>query len=141
MIEKLKYTGAVDESGALKLPGAKIRADVARLFRGKEVEITIQRRRKHRSAPQNRFYWGVVVPMVQAGIKDLGDELTTEQVHELLKIRHLKETKIDKDTGELLYEFVRSTAALSTGEFMEYIERCAQFAAEYLGVVIPQPER
>lgn len=138
MSEKLTYTGRV-ENNRLILPGAKMRKEIAQAFAGKEIEVQVQRKRKHRSNLQNSFYWGVVVPMVQAGIKELGDMVTTEQVHEFLKMRFLKRQRIDEQTGEVIYEYAQSTAALTTVEFMEYISHCQQFAAEYLGVTVPDP--
>lgn len=138
MSEKLTYKGKV-ENDRLVLPGAKMRTEIVQTFAGKEIEVTIQRKKKHRSDQQNRFYWAVVVPMVQAGIKDLGDIVTTEQAHEFLKMRYLKKQRIDEQTGEVIYEYAKSTSALTTVEFMEYISHCQQFAAEYLGVTIPDP--
>ena len=111
-----------------------------REFVGKEIEVTIRRKRKHRSDPQNRYYWGVVVEMIRAGMKDMGDELTPDQVHEFLKWRFLRVKKIDETTGELLYEYAGSTTKLGTVEFSEYVEKCCQFAAEYLGVSVPIPQ-
>ena len=135
----LTYYGRVEQDGALKLPGAKIRKEVAH-FAGKEIEVTIQRKKKHRSSPQNRYYHGVVVEMIRSGMKDMGDDVTQEQVHEFLKWRFLRAQRVDESTGELLYEYAGSTASLSTIEFSEYVEKCCQFAAEFLGVSIPLPQ-
>ena len=134
----LTYYGNVTLDGTLKLPGAKIRMEV-QVFTGKEIELTIQRKKKHRSDPQNRYYWGVVVEMIRAGMKEMGDKVTPDQVHEFLKWRFLRTQKIDEATGEVLYEYAGSTADLSTVEFSEYVEKCCQFAAELLGVSIPLP--
>lgn len=136
----LTYYGNVTIDGALKLPGAKIRSEV-RVFEGKEIELTIRKKRKHRSDPQNRYYWGVVVEMIRAGMKEMGDTVTPNQVHEFLKWRFLRVSKVDETTGEVLYEYVGSTAKLKTVEFWEYIEKCCQFAAEMLGVSIPLPQQ
>ena len=135
----LTYYGKVEQDGTLKLPGAKIRKEVQH-FAGKEIEVTIRRKRKHRSSPQNRYYHGVVVEMIRAGMKDMGDELTPDQVHEFLKWRFLRSQRVDESTGELLYEYAGSTASLGTIEFSEYVEKCCQFAAEFLGVSIPLPQ-
>lgn len=134
----LTYYGNVTLDGTLKLPGAKIRNEV-RVFTGKEIEVIFRRKRKHRSDPQNRYYWGVVVEMIRAGMKEMGDKVTPNQVHEFLKWRFLRTQKIDEATGEVLYEYAGSTADLSTVEFSEYVEKCCQFAAEFLGVSIPLP--
>lgn len=132
------YYGNVTLDGALKLPGAKIRKEV-QVFAGKEIEVTIRKKKKHRSSPQNRYYWGVVVEMIRAGMKDMGDIVQPDQVHEFLKHRFLKVQRIDPDTAELLYEFSESTADLTTVKFGEYVDQCCQFAAEFLGVSIPSP--
>ena len=137
---KLTYFGRVTDDGEIKLPGAKMRKE-AQHFAGKEIEVTIQRKKRKRTDPQNRYYWGVVVEMIRAGIKDMtADALTADQVHELLKLKFNRVQKVDEDTGEVLYEYTGSTAKMKTVEFMEYIEKCCQFAAEYLGVEIPLPE-
>lgn len=135
----LTYYGKVEQDGTLKLPGAKIRREVSE-FSGKEIEVIFRRKRKHRSDPQNRYYWGVVVEMIRAGMKEMGDKVTPDQVHEFLKWRFLRVQKVDESTGEVLYEYAGSTADLGTGEFSEYVERCCQFAAEYLGLSIPLPQ-
>ena len=57
---KLTYFGRVTDDGEIKLPGAKMRKE-AQYFAGKEIEVTIQRKKRKRSDPQNRYYWGVVV--------------------------------------------------------------------------------
>jgi hypothetical protein len=134
----LQYYGNVTPDGTLKLPGAKIRSEVM-VFAGKEIEVLFRLKKKHRSDPQNRYYWGVVVEMIRAGMKEMGDTVTPDQVHEFLKWRFLKEQRIDETTGEVLYEYAGSTAKLKTAEFGEYIEKCCQFAAEMLGVSIPLP--
>lgn len=136
----LPYYGRVEQDGTLKLPGAKIRQEV-KVFSGKEIEVVFRLKRKKRSDPQNRYYWGVVVEMIRAGMKEMGDVVTPEQVHEFLKWRFLREQRVDESTGEVLYEYAGSTAKLKTVEFGEYIEKCCQFAAEYLGVSIPLPQQ
>lgn len=91
-----------------------------------------------RSNPQNRYYWGLVVPMVQHGIKEMGTEITKEECHEFLKSRFNYEELVNEDTGEVL-QLPRSTTALNKEQFSEYIGKIQQFAAEFLGIVIPDP--
>lgn len=99
------------------------------------VEIAAYNRR---SNPQNRYYWGLVIPMVQEGIKQLGTDLTKEECHEFLKARFNSEELINEGTGEMI-QIPRSTTSLSKSRFGEYIAKIQQFAAEFLGVVIPDP--
>lgn len=134
----LEYDGKVTDDGTLILPGRKIRAEVV-VFAGKEIEVTIRKKRKGRGDPQNRFYWGIVVEMTRLGFRDLGERFTREEVHDILKCKFLKRQKTDETTGEVLYEYLESTTRLTTVEFIDYIEECSRFAAEFLGVAIPEP--
>lgn len=108
-------------------------------FDNKEVIITIRKATKKRSNPQNNFYHGVVIPIMQNCLKDAGYLMNNEQVHELLKLRFLKETIfVNEETGECV-ERIKSTTELSTTDFMSYIQHIQQFALEYFNTTIPDP--
>ena len=115
---------------------------VTKLFRqlkdGKHL-LTIQDYRK-RSLHQNAYYWGVVVPLIRRGLYEAGydDVRTNDDAHEVLKHVHLKRSMVNKQTGEMI-EVAGSTAKLNIPEFNEYIETVCRWAAEYLGIVIPDP--
>lgn len=102
-------------------------------------EVTIESK-NHRSNQQNRYYFGSVIPLVKEGLKEIGyREITTnEQVHDLMKSMFLKKQIANEITGEVL-ESIGSTTELSTIEFNEYIDRIAQFSAEYLSIEILPP--
>lgn len=91
-----------------------------------------------RSDQQNRYYFGIVVPLVQNGIRDLGTELTKEETHEFLKAKFNYSEVSNKDTGEYI-QVPRSTTLLNKEAFSDYIAKIQQFAAEFLGIVIPDP--
>lgn len=93
-----------------------------------------------RSLAQNRFYWGLVIPMIQKGFYDMGTEIGKEEVHEFLKVRFNYNEVINKGTGEYVY-VPKSTAGLNKEEFAEYIEKIQRFASEFLNVVIPDPNK
>jgi hypothetical protein len=113
--------------------------DAINSFEGQNVTVTIQKTKKTRSNPQNRFYYGVVVPIMQQCLKDAGYLMTNEQIHEMLKLRFLKESiLVNEETGEYL-ERIKSTTELSTIEFMQYILEIQKFAVEYFNTVIPDP--
>lgn len=106
---------------------------------GKEVVIIVKRSKKQRSNPQNNFLWGCVYPITQKALKDAGHLMTVNDVHDLLKLRFLKETiLINEETGEYI-ERIKSTTELSTTTFAEYIQDIQRFASEYFGVIIPDP--
>ena len=95
---------------------------------------------KHRTLPQNAYYWGVVVPMVFSGLRDAGfnDVKTKDDAHSIMKHLFLKR-KIVNQVNDDCIEIEGSTAELKTVEFNTYLEEIWQWAAEYLGISIPQP--
>ena len=125
-------------NGKLKR-NANLIYDALNSFEGKEIVIKIEKVRKKRSNPQNRHYWGIVVPLVQQGLKETGNIMTAEMTHELLRLRFLKEQiNVNEKTGEFL-ERIKSTTELSTSQFMDYISEIQQFSAEYFNINIPNP--
>jgi hypothetical protein len=95
-----------------------------------EVIVTVKRKRKTRSNPQNDYYHGVVVPAFSSIFNVAGIDYNKDQVHDVLKTKYL-----------LVHDphvRVRSTTELSTVEFNDYLLQLQQWAAE-LGVYIPDP--
>jgi len=112
-------------------------------FEGKNVTITIERTKKKRTNPQNRFYWGVVVPLIRQGLNDLGHYFTDSQAHEFIK-QHVADNYPEVIIEEinlngLVSRRIRSTSELTTSQFMDFNEVINQFAADYLNIVIPSP--
>lgn len=99
--------------------------------------IKIEKSNK-RSTAQNRFYWGIVIPMVKTSFIELGHEVTAEETHEFLKSKFNAIQVSNKDTGEMI-DLPRSTTRLSKMDFCEYVEKIQRFAATFLGIVIPDP--
>jgi len=134
---KVRYHGTFDAKGKLQ---AAAFANALNGFASRRVPVvlTVEEDKGKRSNTANAYYWGVIVELIHAGMKDAGHEVTREGTHELLKFRFLKEDRpIGKD-GEFV-TFVKSTTELNREEFGAYIEACIRFAAEYLNVVIPEP--
>jgi hypothetical protein len=91
-----------------------------------------------RSNPQNRYYFGLVIPLIQKGIKDMGTELTVLETHEFLKARFNLSELVNEGTGETI-SVPLSTTRLNKSEFSEYVEKIQLFAAEFLNIIIPDP--
>lgn len=91
-----------------------------------------------RSEQQNRYYFGLVVPLMQKAFKDLGHELSQQETHEFLKAKFNSFEVVNHDTGEAV-SVPKSTTKLSKLEFSEYIEKIQRFAAEFLNTQIPNP--
>lgn len=108
-------------------------------FKGKDVIITIDRLKKKRSNPQNRYYWGLILPLVRDGLYDLNGELQSiQEVHEFLKFNFNYKEIVNEESGEV-YRQSRSSADNSTIEMEEYHDRIRKFASEFLNVEIPLP--
>ena len=102
--------------------------------------VKIEKKNK-RSLPQNAYYHGIIVPEIKRGMFEIGyDEISTNEVHEFLKTKFLQKETINKKTGEIIY-VPGSTAKLTTIEFNEFLDKCQRFAAEYLGIVILDPNQ
>jgi len=116
-------------------------ADAVRELSRKDcsVVLTIAEFRDKRSNQANRYYWGIVVEIIYRALKESGWEITREGTHEMLRFRFLREDRPLGEHGDEFVTTVKSTTELDRDEFRAYIERCVQFAAEYLNVVIPPP--
>lgn len=125
------------EDGILKISNRKAFIKEISLLQCKEVEICIRKKKKYRSFLQNRYYWGLVIPVVRASLHDVGVEFGNQTTHEMLKLRFLKEDLHVRD-GEFISR-IKSTKELSTSEFMDYIAQIQRWASEFLGCVIPDP--
>lgn len=122
-----------------RVEGGKFVANDPILFRkafycheNKAVELQVKRYRKDRSLNQNKYYHGVVVPMISEAI---GEE-DLEVVHGLLKNKFNHEILVIGD-DEIIKPL--STAKLNTEQFEIYLEKIRMWAAKFLGLYIPLP--
>lgn len=107
-------------------------------FEGKEVEVSIRRKKKYRSSPQNRYYHGVVIPSLRYAMEAKGYVVSKDEVHELLKHKFLKGQIVNIATGEII-DTIGSTTKLSTSDFMDFITQIQAYAAEKFECIIPEP--
>ena len=84
------------------------------------------------------YYFKVVIPSVQLGLYDTGNDLTKEETHDFLKDRFLQVEFLDEQTWTYRTE-MGSTKELPTKEFRKFIDRIQQWAAEYLNIYIRDP--
>lgn len=139
---KLQYF-AKAQDGSLKVTNRQSLVKDLKSLEGKDLVVTIERRKKKRSHPQNRYMWAVVIPIVKQGLIDAGWERekvnNSEVVHELLKSMFCpKREVINHATGEVL-ELPATTTSLTTTQMMEYFEDIQRWGAEFLGIYIPEP--
>lgn len=144
---KTEVTGKVQE-GKFIPDTAKSFREAFMPFEDKRVVLTVTKRVKRRSLPQLRYYWSVIVPCFQEGLRDLGHDMNQEKVHEFIKANFLTEPVVDED-GTVLTDkddkvvmTVRSLSdfgGVSTTDFMEFHSKVTRWAAENLGIEIPEP--
>lgn len=136
---KLQYFGNIDVAGKLSLTNNKAFLSDLKDLAGKEVRITIEHKSK-RSDPQNRFFHGVIVPIVKAHLLDLGwkEAKSNEWVKNYIKYNCLIIENSNDDTGETI-KTLGETSALTTSEFKDFIADVQQWCAETLGLLIPDP--
>lgn len=97
-----------------------------------EFDVTIQKKSKHRSTQQNRWWWSCVTVLSN----HLG--YSKDQMHEICKYKFLKREFVDEKTGEV-FEYLKSTTELTTTEFSVLIESLIQWSAEKFNCVLPYP--
>jgi hypothetical protein len=103
-----------------------------------DVVVTIEKRHATRSLQANRYYFGVALKLLS---EHTG--YTVDELHEWAKAKFIPKhlALLDKN-GEVRDDLVigGTTTRLNRVEFYEYIEALRKFAAEELGVVIPDPD-
>lgn len=134
-MNRLELTGYIDDSGLMTIHHRQALVEWAYQNKGKNVLVKFERRGAKRSTPQLRYYFGVVVQCVMQGFRDIGYYMTKDETHYWLKQKF--NAVVVPSNGGLAIEVPGTTTDLDKPEFSEYIERIAQFAAEYLNVVIP----
>ncbi len=134
----LEYFGKVVK-GTLKIVNRKLFDEALAKFEGKDVEIIIRRKRKHRSITANRYYFGCVVQLIYEQLVEQGHEVSKTDTHEFLKMRCNGKDLVNQSTGEVI-SIGQTTRDMTTVEFSEYIERCKTFGIEFLNIQrFPEP--
>lgn len=136
-MEKLELLAYTTDAGIFHIQNKQRLQEWARMNPGKQLMIRIDKRGSRRSNPQNRYYWGVVVQEVKLGFLNIGYEMTAEETHYFLKEK-FNSISIENKEG-ININVPGSTTQLTKTQFGEYVERIARFAAEFLGITIPQP--
>ena len=134
-MEKLELTGYIDDHGVFTIHNKVALKEWAIQYPGKNVFVKFQGRGSKRSTRQNSYYHGIVVQMVMMGLREIGYCLSHDETHFFLK-QKFNPVQVPNKDGVAI-ELPGTTTQLNKVEFSEYIERIAQFAAEYLNVVIP----
>lgn len=97
-----------------------------------QIVVTFKKYTPPRSNNQNRWFHGVVLPMIaEAAGMDVLDMKYTLKLHFL---------PIWIGQGEHMIQSCRATSSLTTAEFSTFVEDCRRLAAEmFPGLDIPDP--
>lgn len=140
-MQELIFKAEVDENGKLsKIHQKSLFNETLSHYAGKSIRIKIAKWTKPRSLPQNRYYFGVLIPQVIDALVENGIDrydLNTEVVHDMLKLKFLKKDLISEH-GEVI-EIVQNTSKLTTEEFSLYIDQIVRWCAETLSYVVYLP--
>jgi hypothetical protein len=104
---------------------------------GTKIDIVIRKHTKKRTNDQNKYYWGIVIPI----LADYFGYDTAEDVHADLKLKFNPiQSKIDPDKT-----IGGTTTKLSTVDFYSaddsYVERICRWASEEFSIYIPPPQK
>lgn len=112
---------------------------IVKSFEGKEIVLTFSKLNKKRSQKQNSYYWGVVIPIMKNTMLEIGNPMDEDDIHLMLRVKFLKEIiSINEETGEVC-ERVKSSAELSTVQYMNFMSEIRFWALDFFGVDIPEP--
>lgn len=130
-----------------KLPGIKGISIILDHLEGKEINVTFDYYVRKRSNAQNSYYWPVCVEYCLEGLVDIGykrSELSPEIVHDYLKgklLKHMKRRRIYNPETKTYITKIPKSSELTTWEFIDYVEVIGQWAATYLSIQIPEPDK
>lgn len=102
-----------------------------------DVIIIIKKKGK-RSSQANRYYWGVIIKEATIRIRQLGNRVNEDVVHEFFKMKFNQEMVVNAD-GVLIEGFGGSTTELNKEEFFEYCTNIREWCREWLDIDIPEP--
>lgn len=114
-----------------------IREELAKYKEGSVVAITIQKAKKKISKNQHGYYRDLVLPMATSFIREFGNEVSTEEVHNWAKAQWGAKKDIVMPDGDIVSN-PKSMANYSTVEAANLVEGLRAWCGEY-GCVIPDP--
>jgi len=108
-------------------------------FENSDVVLTLEKPKKKRSNNQNRFYWGVLIPLMQSGAKDLwGEVWSIDKAHKHLSNKFVFHESINEKTGEIS-NTPKSTTELTTTGWEVYMTEIRIYLLEDFDINAPSP--
>ena len=142
---KLEFSGRVLDDGTIELPKT-MRKQIAGSFKGKRIKVRVEQLSAKHSDAQRGYYRACFLPALIIGFNQTGEQLQVDNkahldmMHEFCKERFLKDKgrEIVTPDGQILH-LPASTEDLNKDQYGKYLDDIAQWAAEYLNIVIPEP--
>ena len=95
-------------------------------FEGKDVIVTIEKRKSKRSEQQNKYYLGcVIMDEIDCIRKEWGEIWSKDDMHSFNKIYFFGDEKVIEATGELIK--IPKSSITTKSDFSEAIEKIKQF--------------
>jgi hypothetical protein len=132
MIQELYECGGVITGGQLRLEGRRVFEQAMRRFADGPVAVRVSAGKRPRTSNQNRYFHGVLIPVLA---QHCGYRL--DEMKDALALELIPHEVVDLKTGEVRL-VPGHTSQLTVSEFNTLIERAQQLAAE-LGCYVPDP--
>jgi hypothetical protein len=95
--------------------------------------------KKKRSNNQNSFYWGVLIPLMQLGAKDLWSEVwSIDKAHKHLSNKFVFYESINERTGKIT-QTPKSTTELTTTGWEVFMTEIRIYLLEDFDIDAPEP--
>lgn len=149
-MDKLTFDITIDAKGQWhSLPN--IRELVYKKFAKEGIDVHLQMEfigvGKQRTDDQNKYYWGVVVPLTLAGFRLMGNDVHLSRssdhliIHEMLKDKFgFDDLNLVDRNGEV-HTIKKSTSAMDTKKFSQYVEDIRKWVHHNLSIDIPDADR
>lgn len=114
------------------------------LDKGRAVRVEIKSTAS-KTTDQLGYYWGVVLPRIQQGMQENGNELSLAQINQMLneKFFCITNTASWTDANGVQHVHVIRTARSKSGatkdEMARFLDEVIRWASVELGVYIPDP--
>jgi hypothetical protein len=115
--------------------------DALNSFNGNDFKMILELPKKKRSNNQNRFYWGVLIPLMQLGAKDLwGEVWSIDKAHKHLSSKFVFHESINERTGEIT-QTPKSTTELTTTGWEVFMTEVRIYLLEDFDIDAPEPNQ
>jgi len=104
-------------------------------FKDCTVELSVKKKNR-RSTQQNRYLFGVVYKEMEIKLRELGNDVDVETIHEWCK-QKFNAKYILGPSAEVLTTIGDTTTEMNKEQFSEYIDKISRWASANLELYIP----